>query len=324
MLFAGYVLHAVFPVSGFVHLSFEGHHFESLVALHTGTNVGTVTATQAVEHVNLLNEVHTLHGGRSLHFEGFALEAVQFFVGEYERTDGSVRTYEVALVTLDTVFFVPYRNECSHTALFVSSSTLFPSTVFRHLECANGEQVAVLSIDGAYEVRDVSGFVAYFLFVLRKVCPCGVDSQLLVFAAAVNSLVVLVDNVLTLLAIRLHDELLHLLNGQINGDYLGDAEEGRLKDGVRTVAEADFLGNLGCVDIVNGNVVLSKVALGIVGQVGSQLVAFPNGVEQEGTVVAQTAKHVVHVQISLNVASHEVRGLNLIGRTDGGVAETEV
>ena len=84
-------------------------------------------------------------------------------------------------------------------------------------------------------------------------------------------------------------------------------------------AEADFLGNLGCVDIVNGDVVLSKVALGIVGAGWQPTRRLPEiGVEQEGTVVAQTAKHVVHVQISLNVASHEVRGLNLIGRTDGG------
>ena len=147
---------------------------------------------------------------------------------------------------------------------------------------------------------------------------------MLVLAAAVNSLIVLIHNVFALLAIRLDDEFLHLLNGEVNGDHFRDAEEGRLENGVRAVAEADFLCNLRGVDVVDRNVVLGKVTLGVVGQVLCQLLAFPDGVEEEGAVVAQAAQHVVHVQICLNVASHEVRGLNLIGRADGRVAEAEV
>ncbi len=56
----------------------------------------------------------------------------------------------------------------------------------------------------------------------------------------------------------LYDELLHLLYCKVNGDNLGDAEECRLKDGVGAVAKTDFLSNAGCIDVVNGDVVLGK------------------------------------------------------------------
>ena len=154
--------------------------------------------------------------------------------------------------------------------------------------------------------------------------PCRVDGQLLVFAAAVNGCIVLVHHVLSLLAVRLHDELLHLFYGQIHGDDTCDAEEGRLQDGVGAVAQADFLCDLRGVDIVNLDVVLGKVSLHAVRQVLGQFLAFPNRIQQEGAVLLQTAGHVVHVQVSLYVASHEVRRVHQVSGADGRVAEAQV
>ena len=324
VLLARYVLHAVVPVGVLGHFAFEGHHGEGLVAAHTRTNVHAVAATEAVHYVNLHAEVHTLERGRSLDFEGGSVQALEFFVVEHEGTNRSVGTNERALVTLDTVLAVPCGYEGSHTALLVGGSSLLPSTVCAYLEGAHGQEVAVLCIDGAHEVGDKGGLFAYNLLVLGQVGPCGVNGQRLVFATAVNGLVVLVHYVLALLAVALNDKFLHLLYGEVNGDYFGDAEEGGLEDGVRAVAEANLLCNLRSVDIVNGDIVLGKVALHVVGQILSQLFAFPDGVEQEGAAVAQTAEHVVHVQISLNVASHEVRRLNLIRGADRRIAEAEV
>ena len=268
--------------------------------------------------------MHTLERGRSLDFEGGSVQALEFFVVEHEGTNRSVGANERALVTLDTVLAVPCGHEGSHTALLVGGSSLLPSTVCAYLEGAHGQEVAVLCIDGAHEVGDEGGLFAYNLLVLGQVGPCGVNGQGLVFATAVNGLVVLVHYVLALLAVALDDEFLHLLYGEVYGDDFGDAEEGRLEDGVRAVAEANLLCNLRGVDIVNGDIVLGKVALHVVGQILSQFFAFPDGVEQEGAAVAQTTEHVVHVQISLNVASHEVRRLNLIRGADRRIAEAEV
>ena len=49
-----------------------------------------------------------------------------------------------------------------------------------------------------------------------------------------------------------------------------------------------------------------------------------NRVEEERSVVAQTFEHVVHTEVCLNVTSHEVRCLDLIGAADGRVAEAQV
>ena len=69
---------------------------------------------------------------------------------------------------------------------------------------------------------------------------------------------------------------------------------------------------------------LSEVALGVVRQVSGEFFAVPDGVEQEGTAVAEAAEHIVHVEVSLHVACHEVRRLDLVRGADGRVAEAEV
>ncbi len=146
----------------------------------------------------------------------------------------------------------------------------------------------------------------------------------MVFTAAVYCLVVLVYHVLSLLAIALHDEFLHLLNSEVDGDNFGNAEECALENGVGAVAKANFLCNLGCIDVVNGDVVLCEVALDVVGEVLYEFVAFPDSVEKESTAVAEAAGHIVHIKVSLYVACHEVGGVYQVCGADRLVAETEV
>ena len=92
--------------------------------------------------------------------------------------------------------------------------------------------------------------------------------------------------------------------------------------------------NLGSVDGIDGNVVLSEVALylvrhalGFAAWLVQELLQFgiiEDGVQQELTVLLQTAGYIVHVQVSLYVASHEVRCGHQIGRADRCVTETQV
>ncbi len=147
---------------------------------------------------------------------------------------------------------------------------------------------------------------------------------MLVFATTVHCGVVLVHNVLSFLAVGLDDEFLHLLDGEVHGDHFCDAEECALEDGVGAVAQSDLACDLGCVDVVDGDVVLSEVTLHLVWQVCGQLIALPDGVEKEGAAVAQTACHVIHVQVGLYVACHEVWCCHQICGADGRVAEAEV
>ena len=325
MLFALYVFYAVSPVGSFAHLAFQVNHRQSLATLLrvARTYVNAVAATQTVEYVYLHAEGHAveyLSYGLQLSEVGTLL-----LLGvENKRTDGSVRTNVSTLVTLDTVLGIPSRNEGSYATFLILGSTLFPSTVFDTLEGRYRQQVAVLSVDGTNHFVDESGVVVGHLFVVGQVGPCGINGELLVFATAVNGSIVLVHYVFTLLTIRLHDELLHLLYSQVNGDNARDAEEGRLQDGVGAVAQTDFLCNLSSIDVVNGDVVLCEIFLHLVRQVLCQFFAFPDGVEQERTVLAQTAGYIVHVQVSLYVASYEVRCIYQVSGADRCVTETQV
>ena len=235
-----------------------------------------------------------------------------------------MRTNICTLITLYTVFRIPFWNECSYTTFFIFSSTLIPSTVFDTLECRYWQQVTVLCIDRTNYFVDECRIVVFNFSVIRQVSPSRINSQSLVFTTAVNGSIVLVNNVFTLLAVRLNDEFLHLFNSLFNRNNACDTEECRLKDSVGTVTQTNFQCNLSCVDIVYGNIVLCEIFLHLVRQILSQFFTFPDSVQQERTVLTQTASYIVHVQVSLNVTSNEVRSVNQISGTDRSITETQV
>ena len=97
-----------------------------------------------------------------------------------------------------------------------------------------------------------------------------------------------------------------------------------MEDGVSTVAKANLTSDLGSVDVVHLDIMVSEVFLHFVRQVLCQFLALPNGIEKESTTILQTAGHIVHLQVCLYVASHEVRGSNEVCRADRLVTKTEV
>ena len=325
MLFSLHVVNTISPVLSFSQLTFKVFHCQCLATLLriTRTDVSTVTATQTVENVNLNTECHTVEYF-TYGFQLFELSTLLFFSIEYERTDRSVRTNICTLITLYTVFRIPFWNECSYTTFFIFSSTLIPSTVFDTLECRYWQQVTVLCIDRTNYFVDECRIVVFNFSVIRQVSPSRINSQSLVFTTAVNGSIVLVNNVFTLLAVRLNDEFLHLFNSLFNRNNACDTEECRLKDSVGTVTQTNFQCNLSCVDIVYGNIVLCEIFLHLVRQILSQFFTFPDSVQQERTVLTQTASYIVHVQVSLNVTSNEVRSVNQISGTDRSITETQV
>ena len=117
----------------------------------------------------------------------------------HEGTDTSVRTNISTLVTLDTVFQIPSRNIGSDTALFVSGSTLVPSTIFQALEGAHGKVVTHLCIDDASNVGDECWCAIVHLSVVSERSPSGIYGEFVVFATAVYCSVVLVYDVLPFL-----------------------------------------------------------------------------------------------------------------------------
>ena len=328
VLFRLHVIGAVSPVLCLEHLALEWHHLEGFASLRmTRTNVHAVAAAKAVEYAHLHAEVHTLHSRRCFHLACGALDTLHLFLVHYEWADTCVRADICTLVTLDTVLSSPLRNESRYTAFLVLSCTSRPCTVLYALESRYRKEVAVLCVDWANDVGNELRFVlaiGNWRLAIVKSRPCRVNNELLVLATAVHRSVVLVDYILALLAIGLHDEVLHLLDSLLYRNNARDTEESRLEDGVGTVAKTNLASNLGSVDVVHLDIVVSEVFLHFVWQVLCEFLAFPDSIEQEGTTLLETAGYVVHLQVCLYVASHEVRSSNEVSRVDWFVTKTEV
>ena len=203
-------------------------------------------------------------------------------------------------VTLNTVLGIPFGHERGNAALLVSGGTERPGAVRTVYELADGEQVSVLSVDRTHDGLDKLGSRNKGRSIIGKRRPFGLDLETTVLAAAVNCLIVHVHDILTFLPIALHNELLHLLDCEIHGNHLRDAEECALENGVGTVAETDLLGDAGRVYVIYRDIVLREIAFHPVGKVGGEFVALPDGVEQESAVGLESACHIVHVKISLH------------------------
>ncbi len=271
--------------------------------------------------------MHTLHSCRSLHLESLeTVELSELLVSKNEWTDSSVRTDVSTLVTLDTVVLVPSWNEGLNTTLLVSGCTNLPRTVNGVVlnEVRNLQQVTSLSVDRTNQLLNECRSIVGLNLIIRQVSPLRLNGQLYILTTTVDSSVVLINYVLTLSSVRLQGSSLHLLNSELYRDNAGDTEECTLQDSVGTVTQTNLLCNLGSVDGIYSNVVLCEVTLYLVRHELLELVGVEDCVQQELTVLLQTTSHVVHVQVSLNVASYEVRCSYQVGRADRCITETQV
>ncbi len=118
--------------------------------------------------------------------------------------------------------------------------------------------------------------------------------------------------------------MLHLLDGLVEGDDVGDLEECRLHDSIGARTESEVGRDLGGVDDVELDVVTRHVRLHVVGQRSARRSGVVHRVEQERTALFEAFQHVVLVDIRRHVAGHEIGRGNKIGRRNGVVAEAQV
>ena len=274
-----------------------------------------------------------MHAGeflRNLHVDGgHALRSfLQLGVGHHHRTDGSVRTNERTLVTLDTLGGIPFRNHGSDTAFFVCGGASRECTINDFLECADRQVVTALCHHRTHhlvdEFRIVGVALEHEVGGAIQLSPFSRNVNLGDFTAAVNSCIVHVHDILTLLAVRLHDEFLHLLHSEVVRNDAGNLEECRLQDGVGTVAQTDLSSDLRSVDDVHVDVVEGQVFLHEIGKMFLGFSHAPRRVVEERTVLLQTAQTVIFLQVRRNVNGHEIGRTHEVRSQDGLVAETEV
>ena len=309
-------------------MAFQINHLKGFACFRvTRTNIHTVAAAKAIHNAYLHTEMHTLHGSRCFHLACLAVEAFHLLLIHNERSDASVRTYISTPITLYTVICFPNGHKSTYATFLELTGTGLPNAVFNTHKGGNRQQVAVLRVDGTYQVLNEIGVAR--LYSQRgigngEIAPCGVNIQFLILTAAVNGCIVLLHHIFTLLAVGLVDEVFHLFHRFLYRDNACDAEESRLQNGVGTVTESNLLRNLRCVDVIDVDMVIRKVFLDSVRQIATQLFAIPNGIEQESAIVLQSACDIIHVEVCLYVASHEVRRCHQIGGTNGFITKTQV
>ena len=133
-----------------------------------------------------------------------------------------------------------------------------------------------------------------------------------------------VNDGLALLQVGLGSHVLHVVDGLGCGQDGCQSEEGGLKHSVLDLGVTQITSQLGSVDDVELDVVLSDILLHSGRQVGIQLLDGPVAVQQEGTVGLNILHDVVAGDVSLVVASHEVSLIDVVRRLDGGVTEAQV
>ena len=117
-----------------------------------------------------------------------------------------------------------------------------------------GRRVAVHAVDGLEELLDLlddggATLERELLGLVGGGGPVSGDLELVEGGGAgVDGLVVGVDDGLALLHVGLGGRVLHVLEGLLGGQDLGQGEEGRLQHGVGALAHADLGGQVNGVD----------------------------------------------------------------------------
>ncbi|CAN4026287.1 Ribose transport system permease protein rbsC, partial [Dysosmobacter welbionis] len=194
------------------------------------------------------------------------------------------------------------------------------------LEEGYRQLVAVLAVHRHHNVLDKGSPLQLFRRTVLGICPGGGDFHPgHAGKADVHSPVVQIHNLLSaLFEVGVVVALLHLLHRQINGDDLGQLEEGRLEDRVDPAAQTQVPGQLGGVHDVEVGVLAGKIPLDLGGQMGLQFLRAPGAVQQIGAALLQVRSGVILVHIGGGVHTDEVRGGHQVGGADGLVPEPQM
>ena len=236
-----------------------------------------------------------------------------------------------AEVALDAVFRDPGRNVNCNAALLVSSGAL------------RGGAACILFKGGNRQILTVEGVnrdnhVVYIVHELRTVAGCNVLRGIVhsvlpgsrninlhvAVSAAFNSVMVHLNDGVTLLGVGLRSRILHVADCVFLRDDLRDGEECGLENRVDSGAKADLLTDLEAVDRVEVHIVISNVFLNLARELLVKLFRRPLAVQQEAAALLQVFDHVIGAKVSRVVTCNKVSLGDVIGGLDRRMTESQV
>ena len=232
---------------------------------------------------------------------------------------------------LNAVFGKPGRNVNGDASLFESSRALRERTVGTLNKGGNRKRVTELSRS---RFQDFFNKLLHFGSVCLDFNNLGFNFSVFPRSRNVNldnavdtffdGSVVKLNDVHTLLAVRLGCGFFHQLNCLVSRNDLRKTEESGLKNRVDTTAESELFCDVGSVDGIKLNIVLGDVLFHRAGKIFFKTCKIPGAVEKERTARNKVLNHRIFVDIGGIVASDEVCLIDQVSGLDRGFTETKV
>ena len=316
-------LHAIIEYSLLVNLTSDRLHNKSL--LLGRANNSTVATARAVKSRNSHSEVQAL-GAKSWLGSKALWCSILFLISCENWTNCSMWANKCALITLNTLGNIPFRNVNCNTALLVSSSAGWEGTICMGSHLLNSNLVTLLTVNWLQNLLNVSWNIrlAFFLGIL---CISPVSRNIYKMKCintGINSAIVHIYDILALLAVRSYNSILQIANSLLKWNNISQLEECRLHYHIETSAKAQILSDFNSVYSVEFNIVLGNVALHGSRQLLRQLIIRPKCIKQESTAWLQDCQKVILIYIRLLGAGNKVCIINKIWRSDWGLTKTQV
>ena len=201
-----------------------------------------------------------------------------------DRSDRRVRTYKRTLIATDALRLIPHRNVDRRPALLVSTAAHRERAVRQFAERRHRQTISLLTVHHVLHVGYKRGRVNLLqIAVHTRVVDIPRRRVNLVqrLETTIDRAVIHVDNVLTLLAVRLDDRILQILDRLIDRNDVRQLEKRRLHHHVEAPAQPELARNLHRVDRVNIDLVVDDVPFHRRLELVPELLVAPVRVEQE-------------------------------------------
>ncbi len=207
-------------------------------------------------------------------------------MGAHKRTD----------TALNTQIFIPDRSRNRNIALFDTGGSRGEGTVSRHGR--KGQLVAQTVNDRTKGSLDRLRTAIPFanLHFNPAVGGGGHTDFFNILKGGINRLLVHIDHLVTRLAVRLDNGTLDFSNGLIQGNNIGNLEEGGLHNDVDARPQAKLFTQSHPVDNIELQLFVNNLLLHIFRQIRPDIVFAKGRVQQEGCTLFGIFEHVVLFQ----------------------------
>ena len=317
--------HRVLPVATLLLLHLlEVLHHQRLVSARLHAQL----ASRAIHrrHLDAETQIAQRTAARRLQRLEALRSLLRLLLRQQDRTNARVRTYRRTLVALNALVDLPLGIHHRNTTLLVLRRSR------RHhatgSERRHGQRVALVAHDRQHHlVHELGSTLQHVRLLHRRIHPLlarivDLDHRL---QRVVQTVPVVVDNVLALLDVRLLDHLLHDRKHLLHRHAVRQLEVHDTHRRVHVLAQVELAGQRRGVHHEEAGVLASQDALRLAGQqLVDLLLGGGGGVQQEDAVVLQRGEHVELVQVAALGARHVVGAADVVRAVDGVLAVAQV